>query len=102
MTMPKAMIDGIGYAAATMTTVSFLPQLVRVVRLRSARDISLTMFLVFSAGTFSWLVYGVLSGSPPVWVANAVTFVLSMSILILKLRFDRTATRAVQPKGAPR
>jgi MtN3 and saliva related transmembrane protein len=102
MTASKATIDLIGYAAATMTTVSFLPQLIRVVRLRSARDISLTMFLVFSAGTFAWFLYGVLSHSTPVWVANAVTFLLSMSILILKLRFDRHATRVEQPAGAPR
>jgi MtN3 and saliva related transmembrane protein len=102
MTVSKAAIDGIGYAAATMTTASFLPQLIRVIRLRTARDISLTMFLVFSAGTFAWLVYGVLSHSAPVWIANAVTFLLSMSILILKLRFDRRAMRAEQPAGAPR
>jgi MtN3 and saliva related transmembrane protein len=102
MMASRAVIDGIGYAAATMTTVSFLPQLIRVIRLRSARDVSLTMFFVFSAGTFAWLVYGLLSHSTPVWVANAVTFLLSMSILILKLRFDRHATRAEQPAGAPR
>jgi MtN3 and saliva related transmembrane protein len=82
-------INLIGYAAATMTTISFLPQLIRVVRLRSARDISLIMFLVFSCGTFTWMVYGFLSHSPPVWIANVVTFLLSMSILIMKLRFDR-------------
>jgi MtN3 and saliva related transmembrane protein len=96
MSVPKAATDLIGYAAATMTTASFLPQLIRVIRLRSARDISLTMFLVFSAGTFFWLVYGVLSHSAPVWIANAVTFILSMSILILKLRFDRNAIREVK------
>lgn len=89
MTATHGQIDLIGYAAATMTTVSFLPQLIRVVRLRSAREISLIMFLVFSCGTFAWMVYGFLSHSPPVWIANIVTFVLSMSILIMKLRFDR-------------
>ena len=82
-------INLIGYAAATGTTISFLPQLIRVVRLRSARDISLGMFLIFSAGTVLWLTYGLLSRSWPVAVANAVTLVLSLSILILKLRFDR-------------
>jgi MtN3 and saliva related transmembrane protein len=71
-------INLVGYAAATMTTISFLPQLIRVVRLRSARDISLIMFLVFSCGTFTWMVYGFLSHSPPVWIANIVTFLLSM------------------------
>ncbi|MBW4037444.1 MAG: SemiSWEET transporter [Acidobacteria bacterium] len=95
-------IDGIGYAAATMTTVSFVPQLLRVIRLRSARDISLGMFLIFSAGTFAWLVYGIMVHSAPVWVANALTFVLSMTILVLKLRFDRHATHPKQPAGAPR
>lgn len=84
----------IGYAAATMTTISFLPQLIRVIRLRSAREISLLMFLVFSCGTFTWMVYGFLSHSPPVWIANVVTFTLSLSILIMKLRFDREPTPA--------
>ena len=89
MTVTSGQVNVIGYAAATMTTISFLPQLIRVVRLRSARDISLIMFLVFSCGTFAWMVYGFLSHSRPVLIANIVTFILSMSILILKLRFDR-------------
>jgi MtN3 and saliva related transmembrane protein len=102
MNMSHAAIDTIGYAAATMTTVSFVPQLVRVIRLRSARDISLGMFLIFSLGTFAWLLYGLLVHSAPVWIANAVTFLLSMSILILKLRFDRRAVSSHQPENAPR
>jgi MtN3 and saliva related transmembrane protein len=100
--MTRSVVDVIGYAAATMTTISFLPQLIRVVKLKSARDISLGMFLIFSVGTLGWLVYGVLSHSAPVWVANAVTLVLSMSILLLKLKYDERATKAEQPAGAPR
>jgi MtN3 and saliva related transmembrane protein len=98
----RDVVDVIGYAAATMTTISFLPQLIRVVKLKSARDISLGMFLIFSAGTLGWLVYGVLSHSAPVWIANAVTLVLSMSILLLKLKYDEKATKPEQPAGAPR
>jgi MtN3 and saliva related transmembrane protein len=94
-------INIIGYCAATLTTISFLPQLIRVVKLRSARDISLGMFLIFTTGTGFWLLYGLLSHSPPVSIANSVTFVLSLSILILKLRFDRHAVES-QPAGAPR
>ena len=94
-------INIIGYCAATLTTISFLPQLIRVIKLRSARDISLGMFLIFTAGTGFWLTYGILSHSAPVWIANAVTFVLSLSILILKLRFDRHAIES-HPIGAPR
>ncbi|WP_348267443.1 SemiSWEET transporter [Edaphobacter sp. DSM 109919] len=93
--MQRNTIDLIGYVAATCTTLSFLPQLVRVLRLRSAREISLGMFLIFSIGTALWLTYGLLSHSRPVVAANAVTFVLSMSILVLKLRFDRNVLKEV-------
>jgi MtN3 and saliva related transmembrane protein len=96
MTLSTPTINFIGYCAATMTTLSFLPQLIRVVKLRTARDISLGMFLIFSVGTLFWLMYGLLSHSKPVWIANAVTLILSMSILILKLRFDRNATKELQ------
>ena len=94
-------VNLIGYVAATMTTISFLPQLIRVVKLRSARDVSLGMFLIFSVGTAGWLTYGLLSHSPPVWIANAITLLLSVSILFLKLRYDREAT-VPHPSGAPR
>ena len=93
--MERTTIDFIGYLAATCTTLSFLPQLIRVVRLRSARDISLGMFLIFSVGTALWLPDGLLSHEATVAVADAVTLVLSISILILKLRFDRDAVKEV-------
>ena len=75
--------------AAFSTTASFVPQLVRVWRRKSASDISLTMFLLFSFGLVCWLVYGLGIGSVPVTVANAVTLALSLAILTLKLRYDR-------------
>lgn len=81
--------DLIGSAAAVCTTVSFLPQLIRVWRLKSARDISMTMFLIFSLGLVFWLIYGVLTNAWPIIMANAVTLTLSMGILILKIRYDR-------------
>jgi MtN3 and saliva related transmembrane protein len=102
MTLSLQVVNVIGYVAAVLTTISFLPQLIRVVKLRSARDISLGMFLIFSVGTLFWLIYGLLSHSPPVWIANAVTLALSVSILILKLRFDRHAADTAQSAGAPR
>lgn len=98
----RAAIDGIGYTAATMTTISFVPQLVRVIKLRSARDVSLGMFLIFTTGTAFWLLYGLMVRSFPVALANSVTFVLSLAILVLKLKFDRDAMRHTQPGGAPR
>jgi MtN3 and saliva related transmembrane protein len=80
-------VNAIGMAAAVCTTVSLVPQLIRVWRLRSAREISLTMFLVFSLGVLLWLVYGICIHSMPVILANVVTLGLSLAILALKLRF---------------
>lgn len=84
-------VEDLGFAAAFCTTAAFVPQLVRVLRLRSARDISLPTFLLFSIGVFLWLLYGLYTGSKPVIASNLVTLVLSVSILVLKLRYDRSA-----------
>jgi MtN3 and saliva related transmembrane protein len=82
------MVNLIGTTAACCTTISFVPQLVRIWKLKSAREISLIMFSVFSVGVFLWLVYGIFIRSFPVILANAVTLALSLAILGLKLRYD--------------
>lgn len=87
--LPRWALEWIGSTAAFSTTASFVPQLVRVWRRKSASDISLTMFLLFSFGLVCWLIYGVGIGSAPVTVANAATLALSLAILVLKLRYDR-------------
>jgi MtN3 and saliva related transmembrane protein len=83
-------IDLIGFAAGTLTTVSFLPQVVKVWRTQSADDLSMGMFTLFGSGVFLWLVYGLALGSRPVIVANAITFVLAATIVVLKLRYRPT------------
>ena len=80
--------NAIGSIAAFSTTTAFVPQLIRVWRLKSARDISLPMFLLFSFGEAMWLVYGLLIHSAPVILANFVTLALALAILVLKLRYD--------------
>ena len=97
MKVNAGVIEKVGYVAAFCTTTSFVPQLVRVLRLRSARDISLPMFLMFSFGVFLWVLYGFWVHSLPVFVANGLTLILSLSILVLKLRFDRDSTRELKP-----
>jgi MtN3 and saliva related transmembrane protein len=89
MQISTSLVSAIGYMAAFSTTVSFVPQLLRVVRLKSARDISLGMFLFFSLGVFLWLVYGLIIHAVPVILANAVTLALSIAILLFKLKYDR-------------
>lgn len=83
----------IGSVAAVCTTAAFVPQAVRVWRLKRADEISFTTYLVFSIGTAVWLVYGILIDSIPVIAANAVTFALAVTILSLKLNYDRIARR---------
>lgn len=85
-------MDGLttlGLVAACLTTFSFVPQLAKVVRTRSAEDLLYGMFGAFSLGIVLWLVYGVLRDDVPVILANAVTLVLSVTILVLKARYDR-------------
>ena len=93
MMLSAGIVDDIGFIAAICTTTAFIPQLVRVLRLRSARDISMGTFLLFSIGVFLWLLYGVYSGSKPVIASNAATLGLSMSILILKIRYERRSMK---------
>lgn len=81
----------VGYVAAFCTTAAYVPQLVRVIHLRSAREISLPTFLLLSFGLFLWLLYGIYTHSGPVIASNTVTLVLSLSILFLKLKYDRHA-----------
>lgn len=77
----------IGYVAAVLTTVSFVPQVLKIWRTRSAKDVSLGMYSLFTLGIFIWLVYGVLIESWPVIVANFVTLVLAGAVLVMKLKF---------------
>jgi MtN3 and saliva related transmembrane protein len=93
MALSAKAVDGIGFVAAFCTTIAFVPQLVRVLKLRSARDISLGTFLLFSVGVFLWLLYGIYSGSKPVIASNAATLGLSVSILYLKMRYERAALK---------
>lgn len=79
--------DWVGMAAGALTTVSLVPQVLKTWRSRSAKDISLGMFSLFSLGVILWLVYGAMIGSLPVIVANAVTLVLSLLILAMKLLY---------------
>jgi MtN3 and saliva related transmembrane protein len=78
--------DLIGYFAATLTTVSFVPQVWLIWRTRCVDGVSLAMYALFTTGIALWLVYGLLTEAGPLVAANAVTLLLSLSILLLKLR----------------
>ena len=76
----------IGMAAAVLTTIAFLPQVIRTWKTRSTADISLVMFVTYVTGIVLWLLYGLMLHDLPLIFSNAVTLVFSGTILGLKLR----------------
>lgn len=82
-------IEALGVFAGLLTTLAYVPQVVKVWRTRSARDISLGMFLLMNAGIALWLVYGLLIGSPGLILSNFITLGLTAAVLVAKLKFDR-------------
>ena len=77
----------IGFFAAFCTTIAFLPQAIKVFKSKSTKDISLYMFLIFTIGVLSWLVYGLIINDMPIILANAVTLILSFFILVYKIKY---------------
>jgi MtN3 and saliva related transmembrane protein len=83
--MDGAMILGI--TAGTLTTVAFIPQLTKALKSKSTGDLSWGMVLTFTIGVLLWLIYGIWIDSLPVILANAVTLLLQMGIVSLKIKY---------------
>ncbi|MDR7034839.1 SemiSWEET transporter [Mesorhizobium sp. BE184] len=77
----------VGSVAACITTFAWLPQIMKILRERQARDISLVTTAALASGVFLWIVYGIAIGSLPVIMANTVSFLLIATIVGLKLRY---------------
>ena len=74
----------VGTLAACLTTISFVPQVLKIWNAKSARDISLPMYISFASGVALWLVYGVMIASMPIIVANIITLVLALAVIVMK------------------
>ncbi len=85
----KLFQEWVGFIAATLTTVSFVPQAVLILRTRNAAGISLPMYAMFTTGVALWLAYGLMTVSWPLIVANTVTLVLASLILVTAWRARR-------------
>jgi MtN3 and saliva related transmembrane protein len=85
------MLETLGYIAGILTTVAFVPQVMQIYRTKSAKDVSLAMFLLFTVGVALWLAYGIMTHSFPVVVANTVTLMLSFVILYFKWKYSKTS-----------
>ena len=77
----------LGVSAGIMTTISFLPQVIKTWKEKHARDISLSMYIVFILGVLLWLFYGIVKADFPIIAANLVTLILAGSILVMKIKY---------------
>ncbi len=89
--------DLLGYAAATLTTVSFVPQVWRTFRTHDVSGISLRMYSIFTAGIAVWLAYGIVLKELPMILANSVSLVLACTVLVMRLRYAKEKKPGPQP-----
>ncbi len=80
--------DTLGLIAGALTTLAFLPQIIKTYRSKSADEVSFATFTMFAVGVALWDLYGIKIHSIPVVVANSITFILSLSIVIMKVIFS--------------
>lgn len=85
--MTKILIEIIGYIAACLTTISFLPQALKIIKLKKADEISLAMYLLSASGTFLWLVYGLFIWNLPLIFANMIACSFGIVIIFCKIKF---------------
>jgi len=88
----------LGFIAAFCTTVAFIPQAVKVYKSKHTKDISLGMFLLLNTGFVMWLIYGLMIESYPIIIANSVTLIFSIYILITKIKIDVLPSSNYQEK----
>jgi MtN3 and saliva related transmembrane protein len=77
----------LGLLAGGLTTASFVPQVAKIWKTKSAKDVSLTMFIAFCVGVGLWLTYGVIKKDWAILLTNGVTLLLGLAILVMKLKF---------------
>jgi MtN3 and saliva related transmembrane protein len=77
----------IGLLAAACTTFSFLPQAIKTIRTKDTQSISLSMYALFTFGTLLWLLYGVFTNNLPIYLANGITLLFALVILVYKIRY---------------
>ena len=82
-------VDIFGYFAAILTTAAFLPQLIKTLKTKKAEDVSLVTLIMFIVGVLCWIIYGYKISSTPILIANLVTIILNLMILISKIYFSK-------------
>ena len=81
------MVMGLGLVAGGLTTASLIPQVTKIWKTKSAKDVSLKMFVAFCVGVGLWLAYGIIKGEAAIIITNAVTLLLGAAIVVMKVKF---------------
>ena len=87
--MQRIHISTIGLIAGICTTVSFIPQMIKILKTKQVRDLSSYMYVILTIGIFLWLTYGILLGELPIVLANSVTLCFCIFVLFSKVRYGR-------------
>ena len=87
--MKIIIVEFFGYFAAILTTLAFIPQLIKTLKTKKAEDVSLTTLIMFLTGVAAWIIYGIAISSKPILIANVVTFLLNFLILVFKLIYSK-------------
>jgi MtN3 and saliva related transmembrane protein len=78
----------IGFLAATITTVAFLPQTIKTLKTKQTKDISLSMYIILAIGILLWFAYGIYKNDWPIILANGITFIFILPVIFLKIMGD--------------
>lgn len=78
----------IGSTAAVLTTFAFVPQLIKAAKSKKTGDLSLLMYVLFSLGVSLWMVYGILLGEAPIIIANALSLIMGLYLVCLKVKYS--------------
>ncbi len=92
-------VDLLGYSAGFITTLTFLPQVLKTYRERSARDVSLYMFIIAAINEVMWIFYGVFRNDMVIILTNAVVLSMSLTMIFFKLKYGRNVAGAQDAKG---
>jgi len=83
----EGFVTGLGLAAGFLTTAAFVPQVWKIYKTKSAKDVSLPAFLAFAVGVALWFAYGILKKEPPISIWNGITLALAIAIVVMKIRY---------------
>ncbi|MDR2191369.1 MAG: SemiSWEET transporter [Endomicrobium sp.] len=88
-------VEILGFIAGALTTCAFVPQVYKTYKTKSAKDVSMPMFVIFACGTISWVIYGIMSAKPPIYVSNVIIFILAAFQIALKIKYDAKKEKPV-------